>query len=129
MTLKYLDSAWYLTNTDYWFSYEWIDGRPGKAYLDSCFTKSKILSAVSNLIDSIYHFRLDTFPTQREIAGIQDNVADGVVYEIEVATPRFYKAIRYSNPDHYNDAYNQRMAKFLVMLQEIGVFSMPKHSL
>jgi hypothetical protein len=124
--LKYQDSAWHLTNTDYWVTYQWTNGSPGKMLLDSSFTKSlAVPSNIFNIVDSIHQFRLDTFPSQIEIPRFQDKVADGVFYQIEVATPKYYKAIRYSNPSRYTDTYNQQMSKLITMLTNIGVYSMP----
>ena len=126
VALKYQDSAWHLTKTDYWFSYQWANGSPDKVLLDSSFTKSlPVPSNISNIIDALSQFRLGTFPSQHEIPGFQDKVADGMFYQIEVATPKFYKAIRYSNPGRYTDTYNQQMSKLITMLNSIGVYSMP----
>lgn len=126
VTLKYDDSAWHLTHTDYWFDYQWTNGRPEKVRLDSSFTKSIVVpSNITSIIDSVYHFRLDTFSSQSEILGFQDKVADGVFYQIEIATPNFYKAVRYNNPNRYSDAYNQQISRLIKTLAGIGVFSMP----
>jgi hypothetical protein len=124
--LKNQDSAWLLTHTDYWFDYQWTNGKPAKVLLDSSFTKSlAVPSNIFRIVDSIRQLKLDTFPSQNEIPGFQDNVADGVFYQIEIATPTFYKAVRYGNPNRYTDTNNQQMSKLITMLNGIGVFSMP----
>ena len=70
VALKYQDSAWHLTKTDYWFSYQWANGSPDKVLLDSSFTKSlPVPSNISNIIDALSQFRLGTFPSQHEIPG------------------------------------------------------------
>jgi len=124
--LKYQDSAWHLTDTDCWFNYQWTNGRPDKVLLDSSFTNSlKVPSNISSLVDSIRRFRFDTFPSQGEIPDFEDRVADGVFYQIELATPNFYKAIGYSNPARYHDDYNQKVRRLITIMNDIGVFSMP----
>ena len=125
VTLKYQDSAWYLTNTHYWLNYQRTNGSPDKVLLDSSFTKTLgVPSNISSIVDSIFQFRFDTFPSQTEIPGFEDRVADGVFYHVEISTPNFYKAISYNNPSRYEDAYNHRMTKFITMLKGISVFSM-----
>ena len=124
MILKYQDSSWYLTNSDNWFDYEWIDGSPKRVLLDSSFTKSlKVPFNISSLVDSIYRFRLDTFPSQNEIRGFRDNVADGMFYQIELATSQYYKAVSYGNPNRYGDNYNRHITRLITMLRGIGVMS------
>ena len=44
-------------------------------------------------------------------------------YEIEIATPHYYKALNYNNPRRYNDFFNRRITAFLITLSEIGVSS------
>jgi hypothetical protein len=124
--LKYQDSAWKLTNTDYWFSYQLTNGSPEKIILDSSFTKSlTVPSNISHIIDSLYQYSLDTFPSQNEIPNFQDKVADGLFYQIEVATSKSYKVIEYNNPNRYIDNHNLKMSKLITMLNSIGVYSMP----
>lgn len=122
ITLKYQDSAWHLSLTDYWISYDWENGRQKNIVFDSSFSQSlQVPSAISGIIDSINQFRIDTFPSQKEIPNFRNRVADGMFYEIELATPYYYKAINYYNPNYYSDSFNHRITKFLTMLNKIGV--------
>lgn len=126
VTLKYQDSAWQLTNTDYWFSYQSKNGSPEKIILDSSFTKSlTVPSNISHIINTLYQYSLDTFPSQHEIPDFQDKVADGEFFQIEVATSKSYKLIEYNNPNRYIDNHNQKISKLVTMLNSIGVYSMP----
>lgn len=126
VTLKYQDSAWQLTNTDYWFSYQSTNGSPEKIILDSSFTKSlTVPSNISHIINTLYQYSLDTFPSQHEIHNFQDKVADGEFFQIEVATSNSYKVIEYNNPNRYIDNHNQKISKLIRMLNSIGVYSMP----
>ncbi|HEY5771489.1 MAG TPA: hypothetical protein VIS75_02625, partial [Chitinophagaceae bacterium] len=120
--LSYTDSSWHLTGTNYWISYENKYPKEGILILDSFVTKKLIVPLpFSDIIDSIETFRLGTFPSQHEVPGFQDNVADGMFYTIELATSKYYKAINYNNPKFYSDPYNQKITRFLSFLQTIGV--------
>jgi len=122
--LKHKDSSWHLSLTDYWINHEWENGRPQKVVLDSSFTRSlEPSSSISKLVNSIIQFRLDTFPSQNEIPSFRDRVADGMFYEIEIATPHYYKALSYNNPRRYTDFFNRRIAELLTTLEDIGVRS------
>ena len=126
VTMKYQDSTWTLTKTDYWLDYKWVNGRPVKALLDSSFTISRQLNFdVPKFVDSILQFRIDTFPSQYDIPNFQDRVADGMFYEFELATSHFYKAVVYFNPQKYQDVYDRKIANLIQMLRKIGVYSMP----
>lgn len=122
MVLKYQDSAWQLTETDYWFSYQWQNGSPKGTLLDSSFTRAvKVPPSISDIVDTLNSFRLDTFPSQHDIPGFQDKIADGRFYHIEVATQRYYKALYYANPHRYDDKYNQRIEWLLATLHKSGL--------
>ena len=126
VVLRYQDSVWNLMTKSYWIRYLATDGVSGKVVLDSCFTKTlRVPFNISNLVDSIRQFRIETFPSQLEIPGFVDKVSDGLSYQIELATPKFYKAIGYRNPFRYHDVNNQKVARLITMMNDIGVFSMP----
>ena len=122
--LKYQDSSWHLTLTDYWISHNWINGSLENVIFDSSFSQSlQVPMSISTIVDSINQFRLNTFPSQKEIPNFRHRVADGMFYEIEIATPHYYKALNYNNPRRYNDFFNRRITAFLITLSEIGVSS------
>jgi hypothetical protein len=122
--LKYNDSSWQLTETDYWLHYQNNYPKRDIIVLDSCFTKQLMVQMpLSQIIDSIEYFRLDTFPSQDEIPGFKNNVADGMSFTIELATSKYYKAISYNNPKFYTDPYNKKITNFLLFLKNIGVNS------
>lgn len=122
MVLKYQDSSWQLTDTDYWFSYQWRNGSPRSISLDSSITRAvKPPSSILDIVDTLNSFRLDTFPSQYDIPGFKDKVADGRFYYIEVATPHYYKALYYANPHRYEDRYNQQIEWLLTNLYKAGL--------
>jgi hypothetical protein len=124
ITLKYQNSKWHLFETNYWIRYEWENGSPQDVIFDSSFVQSlPIPFNISSLVDSIFHFGLDSFPSQHEIPEFRDRVADGMFYAIEIATPQYYKALAFSNPERYTDAYNRRITQLLISLKKIGVFT------
>jgi len=128
--LKYQESAWRLSLTNYWISHEWEGGRPKNVVFDSSFSQSlQVSSSISRLVDSINEFRLDTFPSQKEIPNFRDRVADGMFYDIEIATPHYYKAISYNNPQRYDDPLNRRITTFLNTLNIIGIGRVYYHGL
>jgi hypothetical protein len=128
--LKYKDSRWILNETTYWVSYNWKNGSPESAILDSLKTKSlPIQPSISKIAESIINFRLDTFPSQSEIPGFVNNVADGFFYDIELATSKYYKYIIYHNPNRYNDPYDRKITTFLSSLSEIGVWNIFQYGL
>lgn len=122
--LKYQNATCHLSLTNYWINHEWENGRPQKVVFDSSFNQSlQTPSSISRIVDSIIQFRLDTFPSQKEISNFRNRVADGMFYEIEIATPHYYKALIYNNPKRYTDSFNRRFADLLITLEKIGVHS------
>jgi len=122
MVLKYQDSAWRLTDTDYWFSYQWENGNPKRVLLDSSISRAvNVPPSISDIIDTLNRFRLDKFPSQQDIPGFIDKVADGRFYHIEIATPYYYKALYYANPHRYDDKYNRRIEWLLATLNKFGL--------
>jgi hypothetical protein len=122
ITFRYQKPNWTISKTDYWLSYDWENGSPTKILFDSSVSYSwQATSLAGEMINCVQEFRLDTFPNQKDIPGFDDKVADGTFYQIEIATPNYYKAVSYRNPFHYSDIYNQRMGKFIKGLNKIGV--------
>jgi hypothetical protein len=122
MILKYQDSSWHVTDTDYWLPYKWQNGTPKGISFDSSFTRAvSVPPSISDIVDTLTLFRLDTFPSQSEIPGFEDRFADGNFYHIEIATPHYYKALYYANPHRYDDKYNQRIEWLLATLNTFGL--------
>ena len=120
--LKYRDSSWQLTRTDYWVSNKSNWPNRDLVMLDSSFTSIQELPAnILLVIDSINSFDLRSFPSQHKIPGFRDIVADGMGFTVELATNQYYKAVVYNNPGFYKDSFNQKMTRFLNMLNGVGV--------
>jgi hypothetical protein len=116
--LKFIDSAWHLTETQYWISYTNKYPAPDLFILDSSTTKKQGHKVeFSALIDSIESFNLQNIPDQNKIPDFRDGTADGMYYTLEVATKTKYKIFSYHNPARYQDSTNRKVTDILVFLQ------------
>jgi len=122
--LKFVDSTWQLTETQYWISYINRYPKADKIVLDSLITKRQNPStSFSNILDSIKHFNLDTIPNQSRIPGFRDRTADGMGYTIEFAKKDIYNLVFYHNPNRYKDSINKNVTETLNFFQRnLNVF-------
>lgn len=91
--LKYSDTSWLTQKIRY---YESEDGV-------THFKNEKIKPTISLqlLIDSLKQIQLDKLVSQEQIPNFVDNVADGVTYNLEIATKGNYKLLSYHCPEHF----------------------------
>ena len=56
--------------------------------------------------------------SQAEIENFIDNVADGINYDLEIATCKYYKLVSYHCPEHYapTEANNKKFLNIILML-------------
>jgi hypothetical protein len=119
LILRYKNSSWQLTRTNYWVNYT----ENGQRIVDSFnTTKLKTSLPFDNIADSLKSFGLDTFTTQYKIPGFRDHTADGVEYTIEFSTANLYNVIRYHNPRSFKDPYDRKMVNIINYLEKIGVY-------
>ena len=116
--LKYEDSNWHLSETRYWISGDSsFPNRGSKIFLDSGNIEfSRLITPISSILDTLFKFNLVTFPTQSQISGFSDNVADGLYYDLEVATKNYYKLLSYHEPERYADNSNRNFSRILKLL-------------
>ena len=57
----------------------------------------------NNLIDSISHTEILNIPSQGDLKGYRNRIADGYEFWLEYSTKHKFKYIRYENPDRYKE--------------------------
>jgi len=81
----------------------------------------------SKFLDSINEMGLVNIPSQEEIPGFTDNVADGTFVTFEIATNKYYKRLRYHCPAYYakkGDLNSQKVINLLNFIVRNFNFSM-----
>ena len=97
-----------------------VPSKTVKAFSDSTFLVKSIypIYGWDGFVDSISQFRLDTLPTQHLIPGFAfAAILDGYSYEVEIATTKYYRRLRYSHPDNYPQKQSQIFAHFIEMFK------------
>lgn len=76
---------------------------------------------LTQYVDSLKNVDFKSIISQNEIANFRDDIADGITYHLEVATPTFYKLITYHCPERFakTEINNKR---FLAL-----IFSIDRH--
>lgn len=92
--LKYTDTCWVAQKIRYYKSEDGL----------THFKHEKINPGISLklLIDSLKQVQLDKIISQEEIPNFVDNVADGVTYNLEIATKGTYKLLTYHCPEVFS---------------------------
>jgi hypothetical protein len=60
--------------------------------------------SLSRFADSLQNVDFSKIISQEEIENFRDNIADGIIYFLEVATPKYYKLVTYHCPEHFAKA-------------------------
>jgi len=76
--------------------------------------------SINNLVDSLKVVDFSSLPSQEEIKNFKDNIADGVTYNIEVATKSSYRHLSYHCPEHFAKAEinNKRFLDIIYLLDK-----------
>ena len=118
--LKYDDSSWQTQKIRY---YESEDG-----VLHS--KNEKIVKPNIDfplLIDSLRAMQLDKLISQKQIPNFIDNVADGVTYDLEIATKDNYKLLTYHCPEYFgkSEVNNKKFVDFIKLMDRYYHFWLP----
>ena len=109
--LRYFDSKWIVCN--------YTHVANGKNVIDSLKVFCKQIDPTIALKIENYFIQdsILTLPSQTAIPKFIDNTADGDTYFIEIATKKFYKTLRYHNPQYFSDQYNQQFVRIIHFLE------------
>jgi len=116
--LKYENNNWHYSQNRYWYSGDAnFPNKGSKMFLDSAEIKSpKLDLAFSEIIAKLKAIDLRTLPSQSQITGFSDNIADGEYYDLEVATKNYYRHLFFHEPRRYSDSVNQRFSRLIKLL-------------
>jgi hypothetical protein len=111
--LKYSDTSWQTQKVRYYKSEDGV----------MHFKNEKIVKptlSLPSLIDSLKQIRFDKFISQEEIPNFIDNVADGVTYNLEIATKGNYKLLTYHCPEHFakTELNNKKFLDFVLLVDK-----------
>ena len=108
--LRYSLNKWIASNYIYYDTVSLIDS----LHLITRQVTNDTASQIQNYLiqDSILNL-----PSQIAIPNFRDNTADGETYYIEVATNKFYKQLRYHNPQYFNDPGHKSFLRLLNFLK------------
>ena len=92
--LVYKDSLWYSYKINYH-----VSENGGKIN----YVKEKVESEAltKSLVDSLMLIDFSNLKSQNEIKDFKDNIADGVSYNLEIATKKSYRILTYHCPEHF----------------------------
>ncbi len=102
-----------------------------KSYIDTLkhykLTKTYQHTTLTKFVDSLQEIDFRTMPSQNEIAGFKDNVADGVTYHLELATPKYYKLVTYHCPEHFakSEVNNKKFLDLILAIDRYLHFYSP----
>jgi hypothetical protein len=99
-----------------------------KMVVDS-FTSNRVEYRIDpeKFIDSLNKMKINSIPSQEEIPGFEDNLADGLWITFEIATNKYYKRFSYHCPAHYakkGDLNSQNVLDLLNFIIKNFNFSM-----
>ena len=111
--LKYSDTSWQTQKIRYYKSEDGV----------THFKNEKIIKPTLSLpllIDSLKQINLDKFISQEEISNFVDNIADGITYNLEIATKGSYKLFTYHCPEHFakNEINNKNFLDLLLLVDK-----------
>jgi hypothetical protein len=122
--LKYSDTSWLTQKIRYYNSEDDV----------THFKNEKLINptiALPLLIDSLLQMHLDKLLSQEEIPNFVDNIADGVTYDVEVATKGSYKLLTYHCPEHFakTEINNKKFLDLVLLVDKYFRFWSPICSL
>ena len=117
--IKHIDSSWLVQNIRYYRSED------GVIHYRNELLKPTI--SLSLLIDSIKQVRLAEIISQEEIPNFIDNVADGVTYDLEIATKNSYRLLTYHCPEHFakTEPNNKKFLDVILLVDKFFRFWSP----
>jgi hypothetical protein len=70
------------------------------------------------LVEELNEIDFTKMISQSEIASFNDNVADGITYNLEIATSKYYKLLTYHCPEHFakTDPNNKKFLNIVFIL-------------
>lgn len=97
---------------------------------DSITSKEVIIQSdypLPKLVDSLKSINFKEFPSQNEIQGFVDNIADGAYYNLEIKLDNIHKIISYHCPESFakNDPYNRHFLSIIKLLDKYFNFYSP----
>jgi hypothetical protein len=87
----------------------------------------ELLSTLEPMIDSLRQVNFNRVISQEQVKGFQDNVADGVTYNMEVFQSGRYKMLTYHCPETYysKEENNRKFVDILMLLDKHFTFYSP----
>jgi hypothetical protein len=117
--LRRSESGWVTKKFLYYFE---ADGRP-------MFKKAPVKpsNTLDDVVASLRQTDLRQFISQEQIEGFQDNVADGVTYNMEIFKSGHYQRLSYHCPETYysKEVFNRRFVDLLMVLDKHFTFYSP----
>ena len=118
--LKYLDTSWLGQKVRYYKSEDGVTHFKNERLLKPAIT-------LPLLIDSLRVIQLDKLISQEQIPNFVDNVADGVTYNLEIATKSSYKLLTYHCPEHFSktEINNKKFLDLILLVDKYFHFWSP----
>jgi hypothetical protein len=117
--LKYADTSWLTQKIRYYKSEDGVIH----------FKNEKIKPTITLplLIDSLKQMHLDKLISQEQIPNFEDNVADGVTYNLEISTKGNYKLLTYHCPEHFakTEINNKKFLDLVLLVDKYFRFWSP----
>jgi len=84
-------------------------------------------AALTRFVDSLQKVDFTTMLSQNEIQDFQVNVADGITYHMEIATPKYYKLVTYHCPEYFakTEANNKKFVDLILAVDKHLHFYLP----
>jgi hypothetical protein len=116
--LNYADSSWKLTLA-YLYS-GLIEDSSQHEVINKLFLENRRASqTLSAIIYLLRDMQIERIPTQEELPSFEDTTTEGFYYTIELATNKYYKLLRYHNPDSFSrDLNNKNIASLIKYFHE-----------
>jgi hypothetical protein len=119
IVLKYTDTSWVTQKIRYFTGVDGVTHFKNK--------KIKPTITLPLLIDSLRQMQIDKLISQDVIPNFFDNVADGVTYNLEIATKGNYKLLTYHCPEHFakTEINNKRFLDLVLLVDKYFHFWLP----
>ncbi|NNV57142.1 hypothetical protein [Limnovirga soli] len=118
--LKYSDTSWQTQRIRYFKSEDGVMHFKNENVVKPTIT-------LPLLIDSLKIFQIEKLISQEQIPNFVDNVADGVTYNLEIATKGSYKLLTYHCPEHYSktEINNKKFLDLILLVDKYFHFWSP----
>ena len=108
--LRYCKNKWIAANYIYYGTENIIDSL-------HLITRQIANNNASKIQDYLIQDSIIKLPSQIAIPNFRDNTSDGETHYIEVATNKFYKQLRYHNPQYFTDPDNKQFIRLLNFIE------------